>query len=99
MTNKNFWILYGGMVISLTSLSIARGAVPSSVRQMRVTDDTAIYERLSEIKAGREAKPDFDGDLKRLSNIQPHYREKLPSRLASPMKRIAAKQYRYSLNK
>ena len=96
MTNKNFWILYSGMVIGLTSLSLARGAVPSSIRQMKVTDDTAIYERLSEIKAGREAKPDFDGDLKRLSNMESHYREKLPSRLASPMKRISAQQYRYS---
>ena len=65
-----------------------------------VTDDTALYQRLSEIKAPREGRPDFDGDIARLAGVKPAYRERLPSlsrdaRLQGPMKRIS-EQYRHS---
>ena len=87
------------VVIGLTSLSIAMGAVPTG--RSVVTDDTAIYQRLSEIKVARESKPNFDGDIARLNGLEPAYRERLPSiakdpRLAGPMKRISSQQYRYS---
>jgi hypothetical protein len=96
---KLMWVFCGTM-IGLTSLSIALGSVPSTT-PMHVTDDTAIYQRLSEIKVPREARPNFDSDVERLSDLEPRYRENLPSvirdpRLAGPMKRIAKQGYRYS---
>lgn len=83
----------------LTSLSVALGAVPKA--RSVVTDDTALYQNLSEIKARREVRPDFDGDIARLAGIKPAYRERLPSlardpRLQGPMKRISSQQYRHS---
>lgn len=94
---KLMWIACG-TVIGITSLSIAMGAVPST---RSITDDTAIYQHLSEIKVSRDSRPNFDGDIARLSAIEPAYREKLPSlsrdpRLAGPMKRISAQGYRYT---
>jgi hypothetical protein len=94
-------LICGMLVIGLTSLSIARGAVPGAGNS-RVTDDTALYQNLSEIQAPRAARPNFDGDIERLSGMEAHYRENLPtpnlkdSRLTGPMKRIASQQYRYS---
>ena len=87
-------MLFCGTVFGLTTLSIAMGAVPS-----RVTDDTAIYQSLSEIKAPREAHINFDADIQHLSSLESRYREKLPSvasdpRLSGPMKRISAQKYR-----
>lgn len=86
-------------VVGMTSLSIAMGAVPPA--RTVVTDDTAIYQHLSEIKVSRETRPNFDGDIARLSQLEPGYREKLPSlskdpRLTGPMKRIARQHYRYT---
>jgi hypothetical protein len=98
---KKLWIACGALV-SLTSLSIAMGAVPPA--RSVVTDDTAIYQHLSEIKISRETRPNFDGDIARLTSLEPAYREKLPSlskdpRLAGPMKRIASQQYHYTPRK
>ena len=95
---KNIWIACGSIIV-LTSLSAALGAVPSS--RSVVTDDTALYQRLSDIKVSRELRPNFDGDIARLSGLEPAYREKLPSvardpRVGGPMKRISSQQYRYS---
>ena len=95
---KLMWIVCGA-VVSMTSLSIAMGAVPPA--RTVVTDDTAIYQHLSEIKVSRESRPNFDGDIARLSQLEPAYREKLPSlskdpRLTGPMKRIAKQHYRYT---
>jgi hypothetical protein len=87
------------VMIGLTSLSIALGAVPQG--RSVVTDDTAIYQKLSEIKVPREHRPNFDGDIARLSGLESSYRERLPSiaqdpRLSGSMKRISSQQYRYS---
>jgi hypothetical protein len=107
---KSLWIFVGIMTClgsAVTGLSAALGAPapPAPV----VTDDTAIYQRLSEIKADRAGRPDFDADIEHLSNIKSAYRERLPSlsrngqragrvgdRLSAPMKRISSKPYRYS---
>jgi hypothetical protein len=97
---KKLWIACGS-VIGLTSLSITMAAVPPT--RSVVTDDTAIYQHLSEIKVSRESRPNFDGDIARLSSLESGYREKLPSlkgardpRLSGPMKRIASQPYHYS---
>lgn len=95
---KLMWF-FGGLVIGLTALSITRASVPS-VRN-RITDDTAIYQRLSEIRVRKEAKIDFDADINRLAQLEGRYQEKLPSlsqhpRLKAPLKRVANEKYRPS---
>lgn len=89
-----------GATLGLLTLSIALGGVP---RSDRVTDDTVIYQNLSEIRAAKEADLNFDNDISHLSNSENHYREKLPSladhpRLKAPMQRINSQKYRYSGN-
>lgn len=108
----------GGLVFGLTMLSIAMGSVPS---KDRVTDDTALYQSLSEIQVAKQEDLNFDGDIARLSALEDRYREErlprlsdvrrrqelqrkqqaasrraIPSRVKSPMQRIAAQKYRYS---
>jgi len=76
-------------------MSVAMGSVPSIGR---VTDDTAIYQKLSEIKVPRNRGVDFDADIAQLSKSEPLYFEELPAlkkdaRLTGPMGRIAAQKY------
>jgi hypothetical protein len=92
---KYGWIL-SGTIMCITTFSIAFGGVPS-----RVTNDTALYQHLSEIKLPKQANPDFDSDIGRLSKVETRYNENLPSlarhpRLQAPMKRISQMKYRYS---
>ena len=86
-----------GLVVGLTLLSFAKASIPS---HSRMTDDTAIYQRMSEIRVARDSRPNFDADIARLSNAESRYREQLPvardPRLASPMKRISNQSYQYS---
>lgn len=90
-----FFVFSGGLALSVITLSIARGSVP--LRNQRVTDDTLIYDRVTEIRAQRAAKPDFDAELQSLSAMESRYREHLPAleRLQAPMKRVAQQHYRY----
>src|SRR5690349_19219136 len=97
---KLMWF-FGGLFIGLTALSITKASVPST--KSRITDDTAIYQRLSEIRVRKEAKIDFDTDINRLSHLEGRYQEKLPSlsqhpRLKAPLQRVAQEKYRPSLN-
>ena len=85
-----------GALVGLMSLSLALGSVP---RKGTVTDDTAIYQNLSEIKVSKEKLPSFDSDLGRLALAEGHYHEKLPSladhpRLKAPVKRVSRQKYR-----
>jgi hypothetical protein len=86
-----------GTVVGFVALSIAVASVP---KRDRITDDTAIYQKLSEISVPRESAPNFDGDIQRLSNLEPRYREKLPlskqARIKGPLSRISKQPYRYS---
>ena len=68
--------------------SFARASVPS---QSQVTDDTAIYQNLSDIRAERAKDLNVDGDIARLSAIEARYHEKLP--LSGPMKKISHRKY------
>lgn len=83
--SKLKWFSYGTMA-GLASLTFALASVPS-----RVTDDTALYQNLSEIRVAKAANPNFDSDIARLSALESRYREKLQS----PMKRIATQKYRF----
>ncbi len=90
--------LFGyGAAIGFVILSIALASVP---KRSRITDDTAIYQQLSEIKVPREGSPNFDSDIQRLSQIESRYREKPPlsahSRIQAPLERVSKRSYRYS---
>jgi hypothetical protein len=90
--------LFGyGAVIGFVILSIALAAVP---KRNRITDDTAIYQQLSEINVPRESSPNFDSDIQKLSNLEPHYKEKLPlsknPRIRAPLERVSKRSYHYS---
>lgn len=86
------------------SLSFALASVPptsSLPPSGRVTDDTVLYQSLSEIRVPRQGNVDFDQDVNSLASTEGHYREKLPSlasrpALAGAMKRIAQHPYHYS---
>jgi hypothetical protein len=95
-----FWYLSCAFMFCLSSLSIALGSVP---RSGQVTDDTAIYQNLSEIRVAREADLNFDGDIERLASVEANYRESLPKpsaarkgRIAKPMSRIGGQKYKYT---
>lgn len=103
--NTRKWIGFsGGALCGITALSLSMGAVaPGSVFKGRVTDDTALYQSLSEIRVKKEAKLDFDGDIARLSRSERAYREKLPrlsnsqkARLSAPMQRVERMKYTYA---
>ena len=86
-----------GMWVGLTILSFAKASVPSGGK---LTDDTAIYQNLSEINVKKEAKIDFDSDLGHLAQLEGKYREGLPtskhSRVKKALQRISDQQYRFS---
>lgn len=88
----------GAMALSLSLASVR----PGSVFQDRVTDDTALYQELSEIRSPKHAKIDFDSDIAHLTKREKRYREKLPklsqaqaSRLVKPLMRIEKRTYSY----
>lgn len=98
MNRKKLGLFNLGFVTGLTTLSIALGSVPG---RGRITDDTAIYQNLREIRVAKERSPEFDSDVSRLTAAEGHYREKLPKlssdpRIGSPLKRISAQKYRYT---
>jgi hypothetical protein len=94
---KQMWAA-SGFLMGLTALSLSLGDVP---KLGQVTDDTAIYQNLSEIRAQKQRDLNFDGDIDRLSAMEARYAERLPelSRLEGPGKRIAAQPYRYRAKK
>lgn len=104
---KYMW-LAGGILLGLVSLSIARGSVPNygsesgvSGFNSKITDDTAIYQKLSEIRVQRTREINFDPDISRLSSIEARYREKLPAfskkpRYSEAVQRVSKQKYNYS---
>ncbi len=98
----NSWVWAGfGSAVGMLTLSFAMAAVPNRFPLSNVTDDTAIYQRLSDINAQKEPTPNFDTDIRRLSEAEKNYKEKLPSlaslpQLRGPMGRIGKQKYSYS---
>jgi|GEM_PF-815707 len=86
------------LLMGATTLSMALGSVP---HRSRVTDDTAIYQRLSETKVKKQGDLNFDPDIAQLSSLESRYAEKLPAlssqaRLNSPSNRISSQRYQYT---
>lgn len=93
------WFI-SGTLAGISTLSIAMGSVPS---RGRVTDDTALYQRLSEIREPKQGRIDFDGEIARLDAMEQRYQERLPSlknhpRLKGPLARVAQQPYRPGYN-
>ena len=76
-----------GLVGGLTMLSIALGSVPT---RGTVTDDTALYQSLSEIRVHKQQDLNFDGDIARLSALEDRYREEGLPRLSDRRRRDKA---------
>ena len=75
-------------------------AMPSG-RNTPVTDDTALYQNLSEIRVAKQKDLNFDSDLSQLSASEHRYREKLPPlgnhpRIKPTLERISQQPYTYS---
>ncbi len=93
---KVTWFM-AGTVIGILTIALAFGSVPP---HGTVTDDTALYQNLSEIRVAKEPIPSFDSDLTRLAQSEGRYQEKLPSlkdhpRLKGPLTRVSKQKYRY----
>jgi len=69
----------GFVMLSISKASISTN-VPSSADRLStstsITNDTAIYQNLSEIQANKERTPNFDSDISQLSQMEGRYRER-----------------------
>ena len=78
--------IVSGAVGLVTLVSGAFASVPK-----HVTNDAALYQNLSEIRAQRQKELNFDRDIAQLASMEPHYREKLPvashQRVSTPLYR------------
>ncbi len=86
----------GVALVSFVVNSMATASVPS---RGQITDDTALYQNLSEIRVPKERPVNFEKDIAKLSMLENRYRERLPSRpdpVAAPMKRISQRKYQFS---
>lgn len=102
---KLVWLGFG-VGIGMASLSLALGSTDSvSPVTSTVTNDTAMYQKLSEIRVPKQKEPDFGPELDRLDRMgdmrNGPYAEKLPSLASNPklrnaIKRVSQKAYRYS---
>ncbi|MGE4105976.1 MAG: hypothetical protein AB7F66_02105 [Bacteriovoracia bacterium] len=85
------------LLMSAGSPVDAQAAIPSKIQ-----DDTAIYQKLSEIKISKEADLDFEGDIMRLAQLESRYVENhLPSIYKNPklkraVDRVSRAKYRRS---
>ena len=95
-----FAIAAGALILNLglnlnTPFSRMPSSLPSSLRSS-VSDDTLLYQQLSEINVPKSGPISFDRDIQKLAAIAPRYRENLPAadlRLSAPMKRVAVQKY------
>jgi len=89
------------LVISGLLISVPSWSVPQTPE--RVTDDTEIYQNLSEIRSPKKREMLFREDLHRLIAIESRFHERLPNprgydkhqRVSSPIKKIKSKKYIY----
>ena len=70
--------LCGFVMLSISKASISTNSNTSADRlstSSAITNDTAIYQNLSEIQMNKERTPNFDSDISRLSQMEGRYRE------------------------
>lgn len=59
-----------GMIMGLTGLTIAKGAVPI---RGRVSDDTALYQNLSEIRVSKTHGLSTESEIAKLASLEHRY--------------------------
>lgn len=77
-------------LVSVASLPMVLASVPRS----ELSNDTAIYQNLHEIKVTQTKSLNFDSDINRLSAQEKSYHETLPMRISAPMDRVLKTPYR-----
>ena len=89
--NKN--LIRMTVIAMVAGLSASIASVP---RGNQITNDTAIYQNLHEIRISKEKSLDFDGDIERLSAQEKSHRRALPVRVSAPMERVMKTSYKPS---
>lgn len=89
----NSWLFsgLGGAAFIASLIAPAMGSIPT-----HVTNDTALYQNLSDIRAQKTRDLNFDGDVNRLASLEWQYKENLPGnpRVRGAMARIQKAKYR-----
>lgn len=76
---KQIFAFIGGFIVGLTALTLSMGSVDiETPNTQEITDDTALYQEMSEIRTKRTRDRNFEGDVNRLSLMEGGYQERLP---------------------
>lgn len=84
------------LTLSLLALLTATSAFAAVPGSSEITNDSAVYKNLHEIRIAKEKSLDFDGDIERLSAQEKSHRHALPVRLSAPMDRVMKTSYKPS---
>jgi hypothetical protein len=74
-TKQAVWFTSGALC-GLAMLSICKASNTPGNTPSNVTDDTAIYQNLSEIQIHKESAPNFDSDISSLSKMEGRYQDR-----------------------
>lgn len=89
----NSWLFsgLGGAAFVASLIAPAMGSIPRNV-----TNDTALYQNLSEIRAQKTRDLNFDSDVNRLASLEWQYKENLPGnpRVRGALSRIQKAKYK-----
>lgn len=89
-SNTLYRMIVMGMLAGLS------GSIASVPNTQQISNDTAIYQNLHEIRVKKEATADFDADIERLSAQEKSHRKALPLRVSAPMERVMKSSYKPS---
>jgi hypothetical protein len=83
-------VLWAAALIAVASAPVVVASVP---RSNQITNDTAIYQNLHEIRLAKIKSLDFDSDISRLSAQEKRHRDAVPMRVSAPMDRVLKTPY------
>ena len=81
-------------LVTVAGLPMVLASVPRDRGSNDISNDTAIYQNLHEIKVTKAKTINFDSDIQRLSAQEKSHREALPLRISAPMDRVMTTPYR-----
>jgi hypothetical protein len=82
-------------LVGLSGIPMVVASVPRSGSVSNdISNDTAIYQNLHEIKIKKVKSLDFDSDIDHLSAQEKSHREALPMRISAPMDRVMSTPYK-----
>lgn len=82
--------------VSLFMVSMVPAVLANVPKSTSISDDTAVYNNIQEIRVKKEKSLDFDSDIERLSAQEKSHRRALPLRVAAPMDRVMKTSYQPS---